>query len=133
MPILGLLTKDGSFHTCIPKLDTNWSTFSDSNMIQKIPSPTTYQKFSIYTIIPFQDMDALYFLYTDKERNVVKYNLTTKSHSIIKKSQSVNLMHYATISKTRIGKFYWIFGDIEDEFRCGEICTYLHCFKIFSW
>ena len=66
-------------------------------------------------------MDALYFLYTDKERNVVKYNLTTKSHSIIKKSQSVNLMHYATISKTRIGKFYWIFGDIEDEFRCGEI------------
>ena len=60
-------------------------------------------------IIPFQDRDAMYFLYTDKERKTVEYNLTTKVHKTLPRSQSDRKINKLK-SRTRIGKFYWILG-----------------------
>ena len=110
-PIVGVLTITGSFHTSIPKLDTNWPTLPDLNLMQKIPG-----SFTVHTTVPFQNMDALYFLYTDTDKNAIKYNLTTKSHSIVKKSQSVYEVPFVR-SRTKIGKFYWILGHSHG-FRC---------------
>ena len=115
MPFVGLLTFQGSFHTSIPSLDKNWPTIPELDLIQNLQRPDL-----VYTTVPFQDMDAIYFLYTDQERNVVKYNLTTKSHSIVKGSKSVYKIPFVK-SKTRIGKFYWILGDNVIAFRCQEI------------
>ena len=96
----------------------------DLDLIKKIPTPISYFNCIGINIVPFQDKDALYFLYTDNENKVVKYNLTTKSHSTIKKSISGN--KNPNLAKTRIGNFYWIIGDLIDaNLGCGEMLPFM--------
>ena len=63
-----------------------------------------FERYKIYTV---QYKNNLYFIYSDQSTNVIKYDLFTKKHRIIKNTPSTKV-HMGECSGIQIGKYFWI-------------------------
>ena len=95
------------------------------NTLEKLPglnrvpkgfkNPDTDNAFLIYKIFSVEYKNNLYFIYADKTRNVIKYDLDAQTHRIIWKSPSIHL-HNGECSGIQVGKYFWIILGEKDIF-----------------
>ena len=89
-----------------------------SNTLGKLPNLNQIRKakrimnlkaaeFEKYKIYGAEYKNNLYFMYSDQSTNVIKYDLYTKKHRIIKNTPSANV-HMGVSSGIQIGKYFWI-------------------------